>query len=1018
MKNAIDRSSILGGSAPVGRRAATTLLNQLVRPGVLLLLACLCLSAHAQQNEWTWMGGNNMADQPGVYGTLGTPAAGNIPGGRQGSSRWTDSSGHLWLFGGNGFDATGTGTNLNDLWKFDPSTNQWAWMGGGSTVNNSNGLPGVYGALGTPAAGNIPGSRMDASSWTDSNGHLWLFGGYGIDANGTYGPLNDLWEFNPSTNQWAWMSGSSTVPCSNCGQSGVYGSLATPAAGNNPGSRHAASSWTDSSGNLWLFGGSGYDADGNPGSLSDLWEFDPSTSEWAWMGGSSTVGNYGSGLPGVYGTLGMPAAGNIPGGRYYPTSWTGRDGSFWLFGGSGWDANGTFGRLNDLWKFDPSTNEWAWMGGSSTVPGLNEGPPGVYGALGTPAAGNVPGGRYYGTGWTDSSGNLWLFGGWGYDASGNSGQLNDLWAFNPSTYEWAWMGGSSTANQPGVYGTLGTPAAGNIPGSRWDASSWTDSGGKFWLFGGWGYGANFGYLDDMWKYQPLAPSLSAVATPTFSPAGGTYTSVQTVSISDATAGATIYYTLDGSTPTTASATYSAALTVSQTTTINAIAVAAGYSNSAVASATYTINLPPAATPVFTPAAGTYTSIQKVKIADSTTGATVYYTLDGSTPTTASAKYTAAISVSQTTTINAIAVAAGFSNSAVASAAYTINLPPAASPTFNPAAGTYTSIQTVTLADSTTGASIYYTLDGSTPTTASAKYSKALTVSQSTTINAIAVATEYSISAVASATYTLNLPPAAAPAFTPAAGAYTSIQKVKLSDSITGASIYYTLDGSTPTTASAKYTAAITVSQNTTINAIAVATGYSVSAVSSAIYIITLPAAAPTFTPAAGAYGEAQLVTLASATPNPTIYYTTDGSTPTESSTQYTGPIAVSATTTIKAIATAIGYTDSPVASAKLTLYGSPQVLTGLASAIATPTATLNATVNDFDAGGDVWFVWGTDSTASSFSTPMVALPASADAQSASATLTGLTSGTTYYFRPVATTIGGTSYGAVQSFTAN
>jgi hypothetical protein len=426
----------------------------------------------------------------------------------------------------------------------------------------------------------------------------------------------------------------------------------------------------------------------------------------------------------------------------------------------------------------------------------------------------------------------------------------------------------------------------------------------------------------------LYGATTATANPTFTPIAGTYTSMQTVSIADTTPGATIYYTLDGSTPTTASAVYSTALTVSQTMTIKAIAAAAGYSNSAVASAAYIINLPPAATPAFTPGAGTYTSIQKVKITDSTTSATIYYTLDGSMPTTASAIYTGKISVNQTTTISAIAVAAGYSNSAVASATYTLNLPPAAAPTFNPAAGTYTSIQTVTLADSTTGASIYYTLDGSTPTTASAKYSKALTVNQSTTINTIAVATGYSSSAVASATYILNLPPAAAPVFTPAAGTYTAIQKVKLTDSNTGASIFYTLDGSTPTTASTKYTGAITVNQNTTINAIAVATGYSSSSVASASYIITLPAAAPTFTPEAGAYGQAQWVTLASATPNPTIYYTTDGSTPSESSAQYTGPIAVNVTTTIKAIASATGYIESPVASARFTLVSSPRVLTG------------------------------------------------------------------------------------------
>src|ERR1035437_6906879 len=207
MKNAISLSSTLGGSAFVSRRAAMTLLNQLVWPGVLILLACLCLSAHAQQNEWTWMGGSDVVGQFGVYGTLGTPAAGNIPSSRWYASNWTDSSGNLWLFGGAGFDANGNLGDLNDLWEFSPSTNEWAWIGGSSTVGQS----GVYGTLGTPAAGNIPGGRESDSSWTDSSGHLWLFGGSGRDANGSWGYLNDLWEFNPSTTQWAWMGGSSAM---------------------------------------------------------------------------------------------------------------------------------------------------------------------------------------------------------------------------------------------------------------------------------------------------------------------------------------------------------------------------------------------------------------------------------------------------------------------------------------------------------------------------------------------------------------------------------------------------------------------------------------------------------------------------------------------------------------------------------------------------------------------------------------------------------------------------------------
>ena len=85
--------------------------------------------------------------------------------------------------------------------------------------------------------------------------------------------------------------------------------------------------------------------------------------------------------------------------------------------------------------------------------------------------------------------------------------------------------------------------------------------------------------------------METVATPTFSVVGGTYTSAQTVTISCATSGATIYYTTDGSTPSTESSVYNSALTISETTTVKAIAAKEGMNNSAVASAAYTINLP-------------------------------------------------------------------------------------------------------------------------------------------------------------------------------------------------------------------------------------------------------------------------------------------------------------------------------------------------------------------------------------------------------------------------------------------
>ena len=222
-----------------------------------------------------------------------------------------------------------------------------------------------------------------------------------------------------------------------------------------------------------------------------------------------------------------------------------------------------------------------------------------------------------------------------------------------------------------------------------------------------------------------------------------------VTITDATTGAVIYYTTDGSTPTTKSTVYNGAITVSASETIKAVAVAKGFANSTVVSAAYIIV---AATPVISPKAGKYKSPQSVTITDTTTGAVIYYTTDGTTPTTKSTQYGGAITVSTNTTIEAIAVAPGYSNSAAAKAIYTIV---AATPVFSPKAGKYASAQSVTITDSTTGAVIYYTTDGTTPTSKSNQYAGALTVSATETIKAIAVATDYANSTVATAIYTIE-----------------------------------------------------------------------------------------------------------------------------------------------------------------------------------------------------------------------------------------------------------------------
>jgi hypothetical protein len=260
----------------------------------------------------------------------------------------------------------------------------------------------------------------------------------------------------------------------------------------------------------------------------------------------------------------------------------------------------------------------------------------------------------------------------------------------------------------------------------------------------------------------------------------------------------------------------------------------------------------------------------------------------------------------------MATATGMADSGVANATYFIKV---ATPTFTPGSGTYLTAVSVTLADSTPGAAIYYTTDGSVPTTASTLYSGAILVTQTKTIRAIGVAGGMAPSDVASATYTIKL---AAPTFGLAGGTYNTPQTVSIS-APAGASIYYTLDGSTPTTSSTLYTGPVSVTQTRTIRAIAAASGMASSDVASATY--TLQAATPTFDPPSRSFILPLSVTISSASPGVTIYYTTDGSTPTTSSTQYTGPVMVFGTTTIKAIAVRSGWSQSAVGSATYNFLG-------------------------------------------------------------------------------------------------
>jgi hypothetical protein len=167
-------------------------------------------------------------------------------------------------------------------------------------------------------------------------------------------------------------------------------------------------------------------------------------------------------------------------------------------------------------------------------------------------------------------------------------------------------------------------------------------------------------------------------------------------------------------------------------------------------------------------------------------------------------------------------------------------------------------------------------------------------------------------------------PAATPVISPASQSFNPSVSVTITDSTPGAQIFYTTDGSTPTTASTKYNTgtAINVTTTTTINAIATAPNFLQSPVATATYTLVTQAAMPSFSPAPGSYTTAQSVTITSTTPNAKIYYTTNNTVPSPGAagtTLYSTPVSISATTTLQAIATATNLTNSPVASGVYTI---------------------------------------------------------------------------------------------------
>jgi hypothetical protein len=363
----------------------------------------------------------------------------------------------------------------------------------------------------------------------------------------------------------------------------------------------------------------------------------------------------------------------------------------------------------------------------------------------------------------------------------------------------------------------------------------------------------------------LAPTgtvvTSPTASPTFGPATGTYSAGQPVTLSDATSGAVIYYTLDGSTPTTASAQYSGtALTISATTTINALALASSYTTSAVSSATYTISTTTGTTPISVSlgAADNLYGIATPGIAVVGSGLDGHGdayagNLLGTTITSAGATFTlAAAGAGSAATNTTIALpAASYAtlsllatglNGNQLNQSFVVTYTDGTTSSFTQSLSDWYTPQHYT--GETIAATLAYRIKASGVTQAGPVYLYAYSfaLNSAKALQSITLPKNANVAVLAidlAPTGTVVTSPTAVPTFSPATGTYTAGQPVTLSDATSGAVIYYTLDGSTPTTASAQYSGtALTMNATTTINALALASGYTSSAVSSATYTIS------------------------------------------------------------------------------------------------------------------------------------------------------------------------------------
>lgn len=426
---------------------------------VLCFIAILIFNfSYGQAGEWVWIHGDTTNLNNGNFGIKGVSSPTNYPPPMYEPCEWTDLNGNFWLYGGLKSGCGGFCV-YNDLWKYDPATNQWTWMKGTGIPNSI----GNFGIQGVASMNNQPPAlSWGVKSWVDLNGNLWMFGGSDYNVAPTF--YNDLWKYDISTNLWTWMKGTGIA-----NQPANYGTKGIPNMANNPAkSVESAMSWTSNSGELFHL----------ENFTNVLWKYNVTTNMWTWMKGSPTPSAMNTGNFQVEDSLNNPHSGELY------SKWKDQNGNFWFLDNAGL-----------MWRYNEVTNNWTWMNGDTS---LHISCYRNYGDKCIPSVLNAPGGRHENRAtWTDSNGNFWMYGGSMFFCGG----LSDLWMYHVASNKWTWAGGeTSIITMPNShYGSLGFSSPLNNPGYKQGAIGWSDNFGHLYLYGGTGLGHSW-YSGALWKY--------------------------------------------------------------------------------------------------------------------------------------------------------------------------------------------------------------------------------------------------------------------------------------------------------------------------------------------------------------------------------------------------------------------------------------------------------------------------------------------------------------------------------------